>query len=55
MRPAGCPLHLLLLHHALADHLVDRGFNERERQKVGGPVDERLGSLEAEPLAESSV
>src|ERR1700719_251908 len=24
----ACPLHLLLLHHALADHLVDRGFNE---------------------------
>ncbi len=24
MRPAGCPLHLLLLHHAVADHLVHR-------------------------------
>ena len=28
MRPAGCPLHLLLLHHAFADHLVHRRFNE---------------------------
>src|SRR5438477_94097 len=28
MRSAGCPLHLLLFYHALADHLVDRGFNE---------------------------
>jgi len=24
-----CPAHLLFLDHALADHLVDRGFGER--------------------------
>ena len=28
MCSTGCPLHLLLLDHALADHLVHRGFNE---------------------------
>ncbi len=26
---AGCPAHLLLFDHALADDLVDRGFGER--------------------------
>jgi hypothetical protein len=28
MRAFRRPLHLLLLHHALADHLVDRGLHE---------------------------
>jgi hypothetical protein len=28
MCTTGCPLHLLLLDHALADHLVHHGFNE---------------------------
>jgi hypothetical protein len=29
MRPAGAPPHLLFLHHAFADYLVDRGLDER--------------------------
>jgi len=38
MCSAGCPLHLLLLHHALADHLVDRGFNEGRADHLVVPV-----------------
>ena len=38
MRPAGCPLHLLLLHHALADHLVHRRFNEGRADRLAVSV-----------------
>jgi len=38
MCSAGCPLHLLLLDHALADHLVDRGFNEGRANHLVVPV-----------------
>ena len=38
MCSAGCPLHLLLLDHALADHLVHRGFNEGSADQLVVPV-----------------
>ena len=38
MRPAGCPLHLLLLHHAFADHLVHRRFNEGRADRLAVSV-----------------
>ena len=38
MRPAGCPLHLLLLHHAFADHLVYRRFNEGRADRLAVSV-----------------
>jgi hypothetical protein len=38
MCSAGCPLHLLLLYYALADHLVDRGFNEGRADHLVVPV-----------------
>jgi len=37
MRPAGCPLHLLLLHHPLADHL-HRRFNEGRADRLAVSV-----------------
>src|SRR5208282_1676955 len=38
MCSAGCPLHLLLLHHALADHLVHRGFNGGRTDHLVVPI-----------------
>jgi hypothetical protein len=38
MCPAGCPFHLLLLHHALADHLVHRRFNEGRADRLAVSV-----------------
>src|ERR1700680_488980 len=38
MCPAGCPLHLLLLHHAFADHLVHRRFNEGRADRLAVSV-----------------
>ena len=38
MRSAGCPLHLLLLHHAFADHLVHRRFNEGRADRLAVSV-----------------
>ena len=38
MRPAGCPLHLLLFHHAFADHLVHRRFNEGRADRLAVSV-----------------
>ena len=37
MCSAWCPLHLLLLDHALADHLVHRGFNEGSADHLVDP------------------
>src|SRR4051812_19063245 len=34
MRPRPGPPHLLLLHHPLADHLIDRRFHERGRDRL---------------------
>src|SRR5664279_2609143 len=36
MRASGAPAHLLLLDHAFADHLVDRGFHERGGDDLAG-------------------
>ena len=33
-----CPLHLLLLNHALADHLVHRGFNKGRADRLAVSV-----------------
>src|SRR5664280_426216 len=38
VRAARGPAHLLLLDHALADQLVDRGLDERGRDGLAGPV-----------------
>ena len=38
MRAAVTPAHLLLLDHAFADHLVDRGFHERGGDDLAGAV-----------------
>ena len=38
MGPAWAPAHLLLLDHAFADYLVDRGFDERGRDGLPRPV-----------------
>jgi hypothetical protein len=56
MRPAGCPLHLLLLHHAFADHLVHRRFNEGRADRLAGSVANssppaRQGGMTACPYA----
>jgi hypothetical protein len=32
------PAHLLLLHHALAHHLIDSGLDERARDGLAGTV-----------------
>src|SRR5688500_14619967 len=34
MCPLWCPLHLLLLHHPFADHLVDRRLDEPRADPV---------------------
>jgi len=36
--PSGCPTHLLLLDHPLADDLVDGGLNESARDGVALPI-----------------
>ena len=38
MRAAVTPAHLLLLDHAFADDLVDRGFHERGGDDLAGAV-----------------
>src|SRR5262245_14196869 len=48
MRPSLAPTHLLLLHHPLANHIIDRRFHKRRRDRfpmsISIPVirDERL-------------
>src|ERR1700719_2896896 len=43
MRPAGCPLHLLLLHHAFADHLV---HESAKKSGVGQPIPPLLSEIQ---------
>jgi len=38
MRPPGCPAHLLLLHHPLAHHLVDRRLRKGAGDGLAGAV-----------------
>src|SRR5664279_2701728 len=56
VRAAGAPSHLLLLDHAFADDLVDRGFDERGGDGLAGtsafPIVGDSGGVRGEVAAE---